>query len=151
MNENFKISPHCTRNSSLHHVTMGYINYCHQVSLTLLGFYIYTYTSTHTFMYIDTHNYFSCHTLILAFITLGYLSVIFLNGASEFHISKSVLYMHSHIKCKPLLLFSMSCPSYLISHWFFPKDSMLADYFFVSGGKRCIFMLELLLLTYIVF
>lgn len=116
MNENFKISPHCTRKSSLHHVTVGYMDYCHQVSLTLLGFYIYTHTSTHTFMYIDTHNYFPCHTLILAFITLGYLSVIFLNGASEFHISKSVLYMHSHIRCKPLLLFSMSCPSNLISH-----------------------------------
>ena len=72
---------------------------------------------------IDTRNYFSCHILILAYFTLGYLSIIFLNGASEFHISKFVLHMHSHIKCKPLLLFSMSCPSDLISHWFSPKDS----------------------------
>ena len=51
MNENFKVSPHCTRKSSLHYVTMGYTDYCHQVSLTLLGFYIYTHTSTHAFMY----------------------------------------------------------------------------------------------------
>ena len=155
MNENFKISPHCTRKSSLHYVTMGYMDYRHQVFLTLLRFYIYIHTYTYTFMYmkvkvkslshawlfatpwivawtkllrpwdfqgkstgvgchfllqgifptqgsnpglshcrqtlyclrhwiIDTRNYFSCRILILAYITLGYLSIIFLNGASEF-------------------------------------------------------------------
>ena len=211
MNENFKISPHCTRKSSLHYVTMGYTDYCHQVSPTLLGFYIYTHTSTHAFMYmkvkvkslsrawlfatpwivactkllcpwgfqgkstgvgchfllqgifstqgsnpglshcrqtlyclshqsIDTHNYFTCHILILTFITLGYLSIIFLNGTSEFHISKFVLYMHSHIKCKPLLLFSMSCPSDLISHWFSPKDPWCQLTSSLSQGKKGAFL-----------
>ena len=51
MNENFKISPHCTRKSSLHYVTMGYMDYHHQVFLTLLQFYIYIHTYTYTFMY----------------------------------------------------------------------------------------------------